>query len=775
MSDYCTEEESVESIRRSLSEISEEETVRFSVDLVAAARHNLGFLRLVAESDWLHHKSTIVESIRRYDQLWMPLISDLTMGSSTSSPPPRLLPPLDVEWVWFCHTLNPVSYREYCESKFSKLIGKAAIFDEENEEYAVNRCREIWEQRYPSEPFENEYDFDSETPYVVNEDILNQVTKQRHLHSKFSEPFRSEVVYLMAARQRYKGFLYSMSRVAGRCCHLVPTSDILLMLLTHQSYPTAYAVDCTEFEGHIKKVSCSWDTVKEDAIAETKDLWEEVFDQPYEKAGCLAIGRSNVKLPLYWDVTDIDVNTKYKSLMPRFLLEFCVSVKLKGKPSVMTKRDISNKILRLRFARCHKELRLDKPVVEFKSGSWHKAWHLYCEFGTKGATLELREIGGLLFKRDTRLSTLTFLWNDLLRTRTLSFSKEIDDLIRADASITPPVQAPYLLKCVSDRVTDDSGTMISDLILKMNQYRPQEGRWLSRTVLDHAGRECFVIRMRMGGGIWRRGGETPSAVRWEDRITEIREGSWSYVASSIGKAPEKVVGTATPQEPTEGWQASWNLSTGDELLVSRGSTTSTSGFYFEVKDKNSTDTKVRLLKGRKMQYQDKKFSLEDHQLEDQEDDDDDDDGFVTLVRFSEENPTGKATALLNWKLLMVEVLPEEDVVLGLLLCISILRSISEIEKEDVGNLLIRRRIREPKIGEKDWGSVMLHPSSYSEVMPSCISSPFLQPWYWNARAVMGSQMMMNNVSRQPPGVNLNYSPAEGGDKLYKSGIFARKM
>lgn len=42
---------------------------------------------------------------------------------------------------------------------------------------------------------------------------------------------------------------------------------------------------------------------------------------------------------------------------------------------------------------------------------------------------------------------------------------------------------------------------------------------------------------RMGEGFWRRGGEKPSAVKWEDRIIEIREGSWSYVAGSIGRAP----------------------------------------------------------------------------------------------------------------------------------------------------------------------------------------------------------------------------------------------
>ena len=41
----------------------------------------------------------------------------------------------------------------------------------------------------------------------------------------------------------------------------------------------------------------------------------------------------------------------------------------------------------------------------------------------------------------------------------------------------------------------------------------------------------------MGEGFWRRGGEAPKAVKWEDRILEIREGSWSYVADSIGRAP----------------------------------------------------------------------------------------------------------------------------------------------------------------------------------------------------------------------------------------------
>lgn len=35
----------------------------------------------------------------------MPLFADLISDSK----PPMILPPLDIEWVWYCHTLNPVN------------------------------------------------------------------------------------------------------------------------------------------------------------------------------------------------------------------------------------------------------------------------------------------------------------------------------------------------------------------------------------------------------------------------------------------------------------------------------------------------------------------------------------------------------------------------------------------------------------------------------------------------------------------------------------------
>lgn len=164
--------------------------------------------------------------------------------------------------------------------------------------------------------------------------------------------------------------------------------------------------------------------------------------------------------------------------------------------SKFNNEEMTHEFLRIRMLRCHKELKIDKPVSHFRSDVWQKACHLYCEFGTRGVLLELRSRGSRFFKGSSSRATTAVLWTDLLRSPGLMLAREISQNVRAVTSITPPVQAPYLLKCVPDRVTDDSGAMISDEILRMNRYQPQAGRWLSRTVLDHVGRECFVVRIR---------------------------------------------------------------------------------------------------------------------------------------------------------------------------------------------------------------------------------------------------------------------------------------
>ncbi|KAJ0743760.1 putative Glycine-rich domain-containing protein [Helianthus annuus] len=728
---FCSSSDHPSPSMRTLSEVSDDENLRLSLDLVAAARQNIGLLRDVADSHWLHHTPLLVEAVRRYDELWMPMISVLTVDSGK---PPMILPPLDVEWVWFCHTLNPVAYRQYCDSRFSKLIGKPAIFNQENKDYALERCKEKWISRYPSESFENEANSnDLQTNVLQTDYLLGELSKQRCLLTKFSKPYMVELVYLIAAKNRYKGFLFMLQGFADSCSAFVPTSDILLMWITHKSYPTAYAIDVKDMEDNMLKIVESGESVKEEDLEVMKKLWERMFDQPYEKAGCAAI--DDVIPSIHWEVTDTDVNVKYRPLLPRFLLEVNMLVKQTALSKTL-QTDVSKEFLRFQFLRCHRDFKLNNPVSTVPSDSWQKVVDLYCEFGTKGMVVELRRKGGVCINGSKLLESKTFMWNELLRAPSITLDGVLGQRFRVFVSITPPAQAPYLLKSVPDRVTDDSGAMVSEVILKMNQYRPQEGRWLSRTVLDHAGRECFVIRMRIAGGVWRRGSNKPTVVKREDRCIEIREGSWSYVAGSIGKAPEKVIATATPNTPSSGqWRASWTFSTGHQLSIS-------SDMNFDIKT-NTNDPPVQLLNGRKMQYQ-------------TEENKDPEDGFVTIVRFSDEHPSGRATGLVNWKLSAVEFVPEEDAAFVLLVSMTILRSVTEMRKEDVGSLLVRKRLKEANHGDRDWGSVF--------VVDSLSKSVYVKPWYWNAKAVM---------AREETGyVTKSYSVEECGDELYKQALFS---
>ena len=78
-------------------------------------------------------------------------------------------------------------------------------------------------------------------------------------------------------------------------------------------------------EGDLQKVATLSETVKEKESEETKKLWDRAFNQPYEKAGgevpFMLDVVTSIKSPVYWEESGTDVNTKYRSMLPRFLLE----------------------------------------------------------------------------------------------------------------------------------------------------------------------------------------------------------------------------------------------------------------------------------------------------------------------------------------------------------------------------------------------------------------------------------------------------------------------
>uniref|UniRef100_A0A0D3ENG9 GRPD C-terminal domain-containing protein n=1 Tax=Oryza barthii TaxID=65489 RepID=A0A0D3ENG9_9ORYZ len=717
----------------------------FSVDLAAAARRLLALLR---SRDGERGGAGVVgpRSVRRYEELWMPLVAAEGAGGEA----PMLVPPPDVRLVWLCHCFHHESYAAYCASRFGRLINRPSILDADNEEYAADHCQEVWVAHYPSEPFDledNETEGNSSNDKSADE-IIEMVQRYTGLAARFASPFISEGVYHVAARRRYMRFLELIKKIVSTTqgnTRLVPSLDILLMWLAHQSFPVSYDADMAAMaiKDNVAKIVVGYgEVVSEDMVDRTRVLWEEAYDEPYDTAGS-EIDKAEVDAAREaWETaaSEEDANRLYKGLQPRFIME--VYVFLKGE---FDSEHTSKEFLRLRTQRCYRSLKLNKPLFNLSCKNWQKKWHLYCEFSTRGLIVEVRRSTSGCFRNSKLIKNISFSWSDMLHEKSLTLTEELDVRMKAMASITPPVQAPYLLKCVPDRVTDDGGAMISDVILRTKGYRPQEGRWLTRTVLDHSGKECFVIRMRIGRGFWRRGAETPIAVKWEDRIIEIREGSWSYIAnaSSIGYAPEKVVGTATPEKDQQDNKVVWHFSTGDVLTVKLGD-----DLNFHLRNESSGE-EARLLVGRRLNYRINKEST----LNDRNDEEE----YLTLVRTSPDHQGDRATMLLNWKLLVVEFLPEEDAVFALLLCMAIARTMTEIRREDVSGLLVRRRICETKVGQRDWGSVML-PNS-----PSL--DPHLQPWYRNAAHVLSSAETASNGM-----MLMKYSPADGKDELYRKAV-----
>ncbi|XP_078439863.1 enolase (DUF1399) [Wolffia australiana] len=725
----------------------DEAKVRLSINLVAAARWHLSFLQSFSDSVFTHRRAALRESIRRYAELWMPLMSELSKNSQTT---PMLLPPADVACVWHCHVLRPSLYRNFCLSRFGSVVERPIIFDEGNEEYASHRCRAIWAVHFPSETFDLEiYDVKDEEEEEEKDGILAAINEFDDLCKLFLDPFVGQTVYLVSARQKYRNFLHLCRKHGDKGRRLVPTSDVLLMWLTHQSFPGVYARDMEEFMGERKLESIAvgfGEKTDKEEVEETVRVWERAFDEPYEQAG-VRLGRAGSPLRecFYWAywASDSETNRKYKSLLPRSLMEVQVFVK-----GGWGETDL---FFRVRTVRFHRRMKLVRPVSS-SSSSWEKAWEFCCEFGTRGLVLDLRGRGGggCFLKRKPIKESLIITWNEILRAPSLAVMKDLGSKMKAMISITPPVQAPYLLKIVPDRVTDDGGAMISDEILRMNQYCPQSGRWLSRSVLDCYGRECFVVRLRVGEGFWRRGAEAPRLVKKEERVIEVREGPWSYVASSIGKVPQRVVGSASPKEEEEK-TATWVLSTG-ELLRIRWQ----SGLEFNVESENSLE-KMRIEVGRKLQYKVKKTAP------------DEEEEFVTFIRYLPEFPEGRATALFNWRRLAVELLPEEDAVFVLIVCMAIVLAVTEMKTEDVAHLLVRRRVKEAMAGARDWESVMLPPLPSSSLSSSSSSSSssvgLLRPWFWNPKEVF-STVAMEDAAR--PGYR--YSPADGKDEIYRQAL-----
>ncbi|KAH9615627.1 hypothetical protein KSS87_011780 [Heliosperma pusillum] len=288
-------------------EWAKSQNIAISVDLVEAAKKLLKFVSVVDRNRFLYESPTLERAIYRYNAFWIPLLAKHLENPIIEGP---LVIPLDCEWIWHCHRLNPIRYKIDCEKLFGRILDNHNIISLAEASSAA-ATEEIWNRLYPEES----YGLDLNIPFsddVLQKNVIEKFTsydlvaaakRQASFAFQVCRPHMMDERFLREAAARYKGFLHLIrtNRMLSleRLC--VPTYDVDLMWHAHQLYPEAYYKDTSELVGSVVPHD---DTVSDRTKGgkldkgqfETTRQWENTFGFSYWKAG--ATHRGNEPKPV---------------------------------------------------------------------------------------------------------------------------------------------------------------------------------------------------------------------------------------------------------------------------------------------------------------------------------------------------------------------------------------------------------------------------------------------------------------------------------------------
>ena len=92
----------------------------FSCDLIEQSKKHVLFLQTLHLCGITVNRPN-AESLRRYSELWLPLVHRQYISNKNHSPKERLVPPADISWLWHCHRLAPYRYSKYVQKRFFGL------------------------------------------------------------------------------------------------------------------------------------------------------------------------------------------------------------------------------------------------------------------------------------------------------------------------------------------------------------------------------------------------------------------------------------------------------------------------------------------------------------------------------------------------------------------------------------------------------------------------------------------------------------------------------
>ncbi|GMI67977.1 GLYCINE RICH DOMAIN PROTEIN 2 [Hibiscus trionum] len=649
----------------------EAQNIEISLDLVGAAKKQLQFLAAVDRNRWLYDGPTLQRAIYRYNAYWLPLLAKYCDETISEGP---LVVPLDCEWIWHCHRLNPVCYKSDCEELYGMILDNANVVSS-LQGTCKRQTEAIWSRLYPDEP----YDFDSTKALSENAsealsalakhteyDLISAVKRQSPFFYQVSRAHMNNDIFIEEAVARYKGFLHLIRRnrekSIKRFC--VPTYDIDLIWHTHQLHPVSYCKDLNRTLGKIlEHDDTDSDRTKgkklDVGFSGTTKQWEDTFGTRYWKAGAMYRGNSPSPLtatPCVPEILPKDVDAANEFLKIIKLPEMRVVEVFLEFVGVNNLPDEKKGNLFVLFSKT-------QPDVFFNN---KQKLTILSETGQKQvASFQCEPTGELLFELVSHstsalpgrkscktlgtasLSIQEFLvpvsklgaekWLDLVPASGNDSSKPI--ALRVSVSFTVPSVAPHVLHMVRPRAFSKG----SCFQLPLAGMVPADKSFTR--VIDETQAEVIRLQMRESG----------MAKMKEDGLSRkqvigiTKHGETHTVAEFLG--------------------THWSLMN-SQWVLQHSDKDSENGPLFDL----NGNRMVKVFLGRKLDYEPKHCEKKKNEGD-----------FMTAVEFSAEHPYGKAVALLNLKSRCLKA-KEEWFVLPGLVSVFILNHI--LKKEGRSSLTI---------------------------------------------------------------------------------------
>ncbi|KAJ8446288.1 hypothetical protein Cgig2_005819 [Carnegiea gigantea] len=596
-------------------EWSKAQKIAVSVDLIPAAKQLLQFLAAIDRNRHLYQGPTLDRAIHRYQNCWLPLLAKQAEFDVLEGP---LVVPLDCEWIWHCHRLNPTCYKADCKHRYGRILDNFNIVSTIQGTLS-KQTEEIWTRMYPDEPFQLDLSSPCLESYEVNKlanaqdstdyDLASAVKRQSPFFYQVARPFMGNEIFLKEAVARYKGFLHLIKRNKEKSIRqfCVPTFDIDLIWHAHQLHPALYCKDTTAIFGMVLEhddtnPDRTEGTKLDVGFMETTKQWEEVYGLRYWRAGTMYRGNAPSSIAIdarvLEEVPDNVASDKVgdslvhlpKKMLTEVLLEI---VEVKGIPE--GHGDDGFVLFSKQYKNLHhttkKKLSISselgkKQVASFQCESTAELiFELMSNRSSTQTGISSRvTLGGtsISMTKFVNLEQALFIdsWFELSPSAETTNRKPIS--LRVSISFTPPFGARYVLNMVPSQGLNGSHT----------------------SVLDEACNQVIGLYMRQG-----KTGE-------EEVIGILGSEGPRILAKDTGKG--------------------WSLV--DSLWDLRPQSQPSKQVY-ELRGKK----KVIIMPGIKSDYETEYNRQEDEQ------------NFITAVEFSPQQPYGKAVALFNLKSGFLEI------------------------------------------------------------------------------------------------------------------------